>query len=64
MSDPVEHLQDEIERLTAENKRLQDVYEAARWFSIHMPAHHIPGLIERRNYQALCEAVDAVHKDS
>ena len=51
---------DEIERLTAEVSDLHNVYEAARWLTIHMPTGHIGGLTEQSKYIALKDAVAAV----
>jgi len=41
-------------------EKLLAVYEAAQWFSMHMPENHVYGLIEKGNYRLLRDAIAAV----
>ena len=48
------------EKMADTMEKLLAVYEAARWFSMHIPKEHIGGLMQRTKYEQMLEAIDAV----
>jgi len=70
-ADEIERYRELIDRaalarldLDAENIRLREVADAARWLTAHVPTGHIAGLTEQSKYVELKKAVAKLDQES